>query len=177
DLGLQLVGGDVALLAAGAVAAVLLPEAVEVGVGALRVLDREPPPAYPTDEDPLQVVVVLALARPSHGPCGEQLLDLLECGALDERLVLAVVLDAVPLDDADVGPMSQETGETRDGDRLGRVVAVAAPVAKTPVGHLLGQALDRPLPGGLQLEGGPKRAGRARGRGRCGRTDGRRSAP
>src|ERR1039458_5615459 len=98
DLGLQLVGGDVALLAAGAVAAVLLPEAVEVGVGALRVLDREPPPAYPTDEDPLQVVVVLALARPSHGPCGEQLLDLLECGALDERLVLAVVLDAVPLD-------------------------------------------------------------------------------
>ena len=64
DLGFELVGGDVALLAAGAVAAVLLAQAVEVGVGALRALDRESPPADPADENALQVVVVPALPVP-----------------------------------------------------------------------------------------------------------------
>lgn len=46
DLGFELVGCHVALLAAGDLAAVLLTEAVEVGVGALRVLDRQAPPAH-----------------------------------------------------------------------------------------------------------------------------------
>ncbi|MDA8379477.1 MAG: hypothetical protein M0020_01380 [Actinomycetota bacterium] len=49
--------------------------------------------------------------------------------------------------------------ETRDGHRLGGVVAVAAAVAKPTVGHLVGQAFDRPLPGGVQLEGGPYQRG------------------
>ena len=74
-------------------------------------------------------MVVPALARAAHGPGSEQLLDLLEGGALDERLVLALVLDAVPLDDADIGAMGEQVGEARDGERLGGVAPVPAPVA------------------------------------------------
>ncbi|MDA8379476.1 MAG: hypothetical protein M0020_01375 [Actinomycetota bacterium] len=84
DLGFELVGGDVALLAAGAVAAVLLAEAVEVGVGALGVLDRQAPAAHPADEQALQVVVMAALTRAAHGPSGEQLLDPLEGGPIHQ---------------------------------------------------------------------------------------------
>ncbi|MDA8315695.1 MAG: hypothetical protein M0010_11055 [Actinomycetota bacterium] len=159
DFGFELVGGDVALLAARAVAAVFLPETVEVRVRALRVLDRKPPPAHPAHEDALQVVMVPALARPSYGPGSQQLLDLVEGGTIDERLVAALVLDAVPIDDADVGPMPEQTGETRDGECLGRVVPIPAPVAKPAMGHLLGQALDRPFAGGVQLEGRPDQRG------------------
>ena len=65
----------------------------------------------------------------------------------------AFVLDPVPFHDPDVGPMREEAGQPGDGDRLGRVVAAAAPVAKAAVGHLVGQALDGPLPGGVQIEG------------------------
>ncbi|MGD0380319.1 MAG: hypothetical protein ABSC30_10075 [Acidimicrobiales bacterium] len=154
DLGLQLVGGDVAFLAARAIAAVLLPQAVEVGVDALGALDRESPPAHAADEHALEVVVVAALPGAAHGPGGQQLLDLVERVPLDEGLVTAGVLDAVPLDDADVGAVGEQAGEARDGECLGAVVAVAAPVAKAPVRDLLGQALDRPLARGVQLEGG-----------------------
>jgi hypothetical protein len=56
--------------------------------------------------------MVPAFARPAHGPGGEQLLDLFERIPLDERLVLALVLDAVPLDNADVSPMPEQTGES-----------------------------------------------------------------
>jgi len=153
DLGFELVGEDAALLAAGAVTAVLLPQAVEVRVRALRALDRESPPADSADEHALGVVVLPALARAAHGPGGEQLLHLVEGAPLDERLVAAFVLDPVPFHDPDVSPVSEKAGQPGDGDRLGRVVAAAAPIAKAAVGHLVGQALDGPLSGGVQLEG------------------------
>ena len=85
------------------------------------------------------------LAGAAHRPSGEQLLDPLEGGPIDQRIVAGGVLDAVPFDEADVGPVGEEVGETRDGHGLGRVVAVAPAVAKAPVGHLVGQALDDPL--------------------------------
>jgi hypothetical protein len=49
--------------------------------------------------------------------------------------------------------MGEEPGQSGDGDRLGGVGAGPAPIAKAAVGHLVGQALDGPLPGGVQLEG------------------------
>ena len=85
---------------------------------------------------------------------GQELLDLLEGGALDDRLVAGGVGDAVPLDDADIGAMPEEPGEARDGHRLGRVVSVPAPVAQPSMAHLLSQTLDRPLARRVQLEGG-----------------------
>ncbi len=48
--------------------------------------------------------------------------------------------------------MREKPGEPRNGDRFGRVVAGSAPVAKAAVGHLMRQALDGPLPGGVQIE-------------------------
>ncbi len=64
-------------------------------------------------------MVVPPFARAAHGTGGEQLLDPLEGGPVDERFVASLVGGAVPLDDADVGPMSEQTGETRDGDGFG----------------------------------------------------------
>jgi len=86
-------------------------------------------------------------------------LDPFEGGPVDERLVAALVLDPVPLHDPDVSAVGEEAGETRHGDRLRGVVAVSPPVAKAPVGHLMSEALDGPLPGGVQLEGGPHQRG------------------
>jgi hypothetical protein len=83
-------------------------------------------------------VVVPALARAAHGTGGEQLLDLVESGPVDERFVASLVGDAVPLEDADIATMGKQVRHARDGPRLGGVVAVAPPVAKSTVGHLLG---------------------------------------
>ncbi|MDA8297987.1 MAG: hypothetical protein M0004_15670 [Actinomycetota bacterium] len=153
DLGFEVVGRHVAFSAAGPVAPVLLAQAVEVDVGALRVLDRQAPSAHAAHEQALQVVVMAALAGPAHGTGGEQLLDLVEGGPVDDRFVAPLVGDAVPLDDADIDTMGEEVRYARDGHRLGRVVAVATAILEPPVGHLLGQALDGPLARRVQLEG------------------------
>ncbi len=158
DLGFEVVDGDVALLAAVAVPSVLLPHVVEVSVGAFRVLDRHAPPAHAAHEKALQVVVP-PLARAAHGTGGEQLLDLVEGGPVDERLMAPLVGDAVPLDDADICTMGEQVRHARHGERPGRVAIVAPPVAKPSVRHLLGQALDGPLSGGVQFEGGPHERG------------------
>jgi hypothetical protein len=79
--------------------------------------------------------------------------------AFGERLVATFVLDPVPFHDTDVGPMGEEPGQPRDGNRLGRIVAGPAPVAEAAVGHLMGQALHGPLPGGIQREGGSHQRG------------------
>lgn len=97
--------------------------------------------------------MVPALTRAAHRTVGKQLLDPIERRPVDERFVAPLVGDAVPLDDADIRPVGEEVRHARDGHRLGRVVAVASPVAKAPVRHLLDQALDRPHAGGVQLEG------------------------
>ncbi len=52
-----------------------------------------------------------ALAGAAHGPGGEQFLDPLEGGPIDEWFVAGGVLDAVPLDHADVGPVGEEVGK------------------------------------------------------------------
>ncbi|MDA8297664.1 MAG: hypothetical protein M0004_13955 [Actinomycetota bacterium] len=116
-------------------------------------LDRQAPPAHAADEQALQIVVVPPFARALHGAGGEQLLDPVERGPLHERFVAPLVGDAVPLDDADIGTMGEEVRHARDGHRLGRVATVASPVAKPPVGHLLGQPLDGPLARRVELEG------------------------
>jgi len=94
-------------------------------------------------------MVVPALTRAAHRTGGKYLLDPNERRPVDERFVAPFVLDAVPLDDADIRPVGEEVCHARDGHRLGRVAAVASPVAKAPVGHLLSQALDRPLARGV----------------------------
>ena len=57
-----------------------------------------------------------ALTRAAHGTGGEQLLDPLERRPVDERFVASLVLDAVPLDDADIGPMGKQVRHARDGE-------------------------------------------------------------
>lgn len=98
-------------------------------------------------------MVVPALARPPHGAGAEQLLDPLEGGPIHEWLVAALVLDPVPFDDADVGPMREEAGEARDGHRLGRVVAATPAVGEPSMGQFLGEAFDRPVARRIQLKG------------------------
>ncbi len=51
--------------------------------------------------------------------------------------------------------VGEEVRHPRDDHHLGRVVAVAPAVAKPAMRHLFGQALDRPLARGVELEGDP----------------------
>ncbi|MDA8061977.1 MAG: hypothetical protein M0T80_05995 [Actinomycetota bacterium] len=150
DLGFEVTGGDVGLLAAGGVA-VLLPEAVQVLVAALGELEGESPPAHPAEERALQVVVVAALPRPPGGSGGEEVLDLVERGGVDERLVEAGVLDALPGDDPGVRLVGQDVGEGGHPDGSDRPVP-SAPVGEPPVGQLGDEAFEGPLAGRVQLE-------------------------
>jgi hypothetical protein len=56
---------------------------------------------------PLEVVVVFAFADTARSAGGEQVLHPLERLGGNERFVHAAVLDAVPLDDADVGLIAE----------------------------------------------------------------------
>ena len=95
---------------------------------------------------------MLALPGPPRGADGEQLLDPTEGLWSDERLVGALVLDTVPLHDADVDRVGEDLGQPLPGDRLGLAVT-ASPAHKPAVGQLLRQALERPFAGGVGLEG------------------------
>jgi len=94
---------------------------------------------------------MLALPGPPRGAGGEQFLDPAEGLWSDERLVGAGVLDAVPLDDADIGRVGEDLGQPLPGDGLWLPVA-PCPVGESPVGQLLRQALERPFAGRVVLE-------------------------
>ncbi|HXA29271.1 MAG TPA: hypothetical protein VN193_11060 [Candidatus Angelobacter sp.] len=120
DRGLQAVGRDVGLTARLRLAPVLLAETEEVLVLALGPLDREVASAHGADESAFQVVVVLPLAGAARRSRGQELLHAIPRRALDQRVVRAAVLDAVPLDHADVELVDEQVVHPGDGERHGR---------------------------------------------------------
>ncbi|MDA8276091.1 MAG: hypothetical protein M0029_12040 [Actinomycetota bacterium] len=152
DLGFEVTGRDVGLLAAGRVP-VLLAQAVEVLVTTLGELERQPSSAHPAEERALQVVVVATLPGSPGGAGREEVLDPVERGGVGERLVETGVLDPLPRDDPGVRLVRQDVGEGGDADGLHGAVTPAA-VAQPSMGQFLDEAFERPLPGRVQLEGG-----------------------
>ncbi|HEY3843441.1 MAG TPA: hypothetical protein VGL48_09350 [Acidimicrobiales bacterium] len=109
DLGFEVTGGHVGLLAAGGVA-VLLAQAVQVLVAPLGQLEREAPSAHPAEQRAFEVVVVAALAGSPRGAGDEEVLDAVEGGGVGEGLVQAGVLDPLPRDDPGVGLVGEDVG-------------------------------------------------------------------
>jgi hypothetical protein len=62
----------------------------------------------------LQVVLVASLAYPGDVAGSERLLDPVEQALGDERLVLALVTGAAPLNDPDAERVAEELGELGD---------------------------------------------------------------
>jgi hypothetical protein len=77
----------------------------------------------------------------------------LEQLGVDQRLVLALDQDPVPVDQAHVGLVGQQLGHAAQAERLGWGVAAAA-VTQPAGGQLSREPLHGPVPAGVQLEGG-----------------------
>jgi len=100
-----------------------------------------------------EVVVVFAFAGAAGRAGSQGVLDLLEQLRADQRLVLALDQDAVPVDQPHVGLVGQQLGDAAEAERLGWVVAAAA-VAQPAGGQLGGEPLQGPVAAGVELEGG-----------------------
>jgi hypothetical protein len=156
DLVFQPVGGDVGL-AAAATAGGSGAQAVEIRVAAAVVAGGDQVGVAAAADGAVQhafeVVVVFAFAGAAGRAGGQEVLDLLEQLGADQRLVLALDQDAVPVDHPHIGLVGQEFGHAAEAERLGWVVA-ATPVTQPAGGQLGGESLQGPVAGGVQLEGG-----------------------
>src|SRR6266545_2168397 len=102
-------------------------------------------------QQPLEVVVMASLAYPGDVAGSERLLDPVEQALGDERLVLALVTGAAPLNDPDVERVGEELGEFGDGDRCARSPRVRR---REPLRvHRRLQLGERILTGRVQPEG------------------------
>jgi hypothetical protein len=82
--------------------------AVALGLGGV---DRHRVVADGAVQQAFEVVVVFAFAGATHGPRREELLDGVERVVVNQRLVAAVVFDALVGDFADIGGVVQHRGD------------------------------------------------------------------
>ncbi|RFS84153.1 hypothetical protein D0T12_18530 [Actinomadura spongiicola] len=134
--------------------------AVDVAVAILRVLEDQAPSgaavvlAGPTEQRPLEVVVVHPASFVGHAARVDGLLHPLEQLLLDERLMPPPVLLTLVGNPPQVVLIPQQVGQFAQRDLPFRVLG-AARHAQAPLVEFVTQVCQRPFARGVQLEGQP----------------------